>query len=270
MRCSGGQGAPCAAREHRLDGVADLLERRAAAVTAASKRAAASRRGRRRPAPGSWGSCRGRRRGWRGPRRWPRRALGRGAVKSSPASPARSATRQASSTPGQELLAEREVARRGGVALGRRVGPVAGDGTDDGGHARRAGIDERTLEDDVGVVAGREHPEDLDDERYRARRRRPRRRGSPRCSTALPRAPGRSATRTSRRQLGWGTPATSSSTASDCSRGRRPHPALDELEQLGGVDGVVRGVVDPPRGRAPSARSCPTRAWSAPSSGAPR
>src|SRR5690349_14288333 len=59
--------------------------------------------------------------------------------------------------PGEELLAEGEVAVRRLVTLGAGVRPRAGDRADDGGDARGAGVDEGALEDDVGVVARREH-----------------------------------------------------------------------------------------------------------------
>ena len=65
----------------------------------------------------------------------------------------------------QELLGEGEVPGCRLVALGARVRPVPGHRPDDRGHPARAGVDERALEHDVGVLAGGEHPEDLDDER---------------------------------------------------------------------------------------------------------
>ena len=88
-----------------------------------------------------------------------------GSVKSVPASAACSATRQASSTPGQELLGEGEVPGCRWSPSVPGCGQCAGDRPDDRGHPARAGVDERALHDDVGVLAGLQHPEDLDDER---------------------------------------------------------------------------------------------------------
>ena len=60
----------------------------------------------------------------------------------------------------EELLREDEVAAEPAVA-GRRVGPLAGDGAHDVRDLRRAGLGERRLDDDVGVLAGVEERKTL-------------------------------------------------------------------------------------------------------------
>ena len=145
----------------------------------------------------------------------------------------------------QELLGEGEVPGCRLVALGARVRPVPGHRPDDGGHPARAGVDERALEDDVGVLAGREHPEDLDDERGVVAVGQVAVEDDRGVGLLAGEHPGGA-------HVHLGAPARLRHTGDRLLDGvgrlrrRGPHPALDELEQLGGVDRVVRAVVDPP------------------------
>ena len=146
---------------------------------------------------------------------------------------------------GEELLGEGEVPGCRVVALRAGVRPAPGDPPDHRGNPPRARVDEGALEHDVGVVARGEHPEDLDDERgvvpvgevavedHRGVRLLARQ--HPRGPHAHLGAPAR--LRHPDDRLLDGVRAL---------RGLGAHAALDELEELGGVHGVVRGVVDPP------------------------
>ena len=96
------------------------------------------------------------------PRRSRRRGRGPVAVKSLPARAAASATRQASSRVGEELLRDREVAARAAVGA-----PASGHSPSDRAvrrrHAAGAGRGDRGLQHDVGVLAVVQRAEDLHD-----------------------------------------------------------------------------------------------------------
>ena len=137
-----------------------------------------------------------------------------GPVKSSPASTARNATRHASSTPGRNSWAKREVPGRRPPVGQRPLGPHR---PDDGGHPATPRLDEGALEDDVGVVAVVQHPEHLGDDRdLRAGLLGPRH--ASRITDVLDCSPLRTREARTRRRCGhraWGMPVTRSSTVSD-------------------------------------------------------
>ncbi len=145
---------------------------------------------------------------------------------------------------GQELLREGEVPGCRLVALGARVRPVPGDRPDDRGNPAGAGIHERALQHDVGVLAGREHPEDLDDEGGVV--------AVGQVAVEDDRGVGLLTGQHARgAHVHLGAPARLRHTGNGLLdrtghlRRRGLHPALHELEQLRGVDRVVRAVVDP-------------------------
>ena len=167
-----------------------------------------------------------------------------GAAKSVPASAACSATRQASSTPGRNSWAKARCPDAGWSPSVPGCGQCPVTDADDGGHPLRAGVDERALQDDVGVLARREHPEDLDDERGVVAVGEVAVEDDRRVGLLAGEHPGRA-------HVHLGAPAGLRHTGDRLLDGvghlrrRGRHPALHELEQLRGVDRVVGAVVDP-------------------------
>ena len=240
MRWSVRPGAPVAARSTASTG-SRTSSSSGASATAASNRAASRRRSPR-PARGSWAPCRAPRPGCGAPRRSPPRGRGPGREVGARLG---GVQRHAPGVldAGEELLGEGQVPGCRLVALGARVRPLSGHRTDDG--RPRAGVDEGALEYDVRVVAWGSIRNTLTMSGVWC----PsggRSRGSRRCWTARPRARARCGRAPRGPSRAAAPPATAPPRRPGDLEVLRPHPALDDLEELGGVDRVVRGVVDPP------------------------
>ena len=215
----------------------------------------ASRRRSSRPARGWSARCRAPRRGCGAPRRWPRPSARAGSAKSVPASAACSATRQASSTPGRNSWAKARCPDAGWSPSVPGCGQCPVTDPTTAGTRREPASTSAPWSTTSGLSPGESIRKTLTMSGVWW----PSGRSPSRMTEVLDCSPDSTRevrTCTSVPQLGCGTPATDSSTAPVTFEDCGPHPALDELEQLGGVDRVVRRRRRPTGDRAPSAPSC--------------
>ena len=144
----------------------------------------------------------------------------------------------------QELLREGQVTGCRRVALAARVRPAPRHRAHDRRNAARPRVSECALEDDVGVVTGGEHPEDLDDQRGLL----PVREVAVDDDRGVGLLPGQHPRGAHVDHAAPGRLRDPRDALLHLVRPRRrlgAYPSLEQLEELGGVDRIVRRVVDP-------------------------